>query len=212
MKTPKISLLALATLSAISTFAIAPSANAITYDVSRSWTDGTFTASLFGTVDVPLGNYTITNGGPSPFTSVNLTMILNGTTSALLSQANTSLIYGTGQFFIFSTASSLIFDAANGDAYNPADLVFKDAANLARYGIGSDGIPSFEAGYNPFFSPSTTVLASVALPNAFGTAASSVPDAGSTLTMLGVSLLGLALGCNRLARASTKLPVTCTSE
>ena len=58
---------------------ITSSANAVRYDVSRSWSDGSGgTASLIGTVDVPLGSYTIMHLGPTPFTSVSLTLIVNG--------------------------------------------------------------------------------------------------------------------------------------
>ena len=58
---------------------ITPSVNATFYDVSRSWSDGSGgTASLIGTVDVAFGSYTIMNNGPSPFTSVSLTLIVNG--------------------------------------------------------------------------------------------------------------------------------------
>ena len=42
-----------------------PSANAIPYEVSRSWSNGSGdTASLIGTVDVAFGSYTIMNNGP----------------------------------------------------------------------------------------------------------------------------------------------------
>jgi hypothetical protein len=58
--------------------AIFRGANGVTYTVSRSWTDGIGTASLVGTVDVPLGNYTIMNSGADPFTNVSLTLTVNG--------------------------------------------------------------------------------------------------------------------------------------
>ena len=60
---------------------ITPSVNATFYDVSRSWSDGSGgTASLIGSVDIALGSYTIMNNGPSPFTNVSLTLIVNGET------------------------------------------------------------------------------------------------------------------------------------
>jgi hypothetical protein len=50
-------------------------ANAITYDVSRSWGGGS--ASLIGTVDVALGSYTIVNNGADPIMNVSLTLTVN---------------------------------------------------------------------------------------------------------------------------------------
>src|SRR4030095_3331948 len=112
-------------LAVIILVAIVHGANGVTYSVSRSWTDGIGTANLVGTVDVPLGNYTIMNGGADPFTNVSLTLTLKGP-SAFLDHADTSLILGSGQFFIDATLSSLTFDTANGDSGNPADLQFYD--------------------------------------------------------------------------------------
>ena len=185
------------------TMTITPSANATFYDVSRSWSNGSGgTASLIGTVDVALGSYTIMNKGPSPFTSVSLTLIVNGGAPLHLNHADTSLIFGTGQFLIFATASSLIFDTANGNGQNPADLLFGDATNMVGvYGIGSDSLPHFQTG---IIGGDTVLDTSIRFPNVFGTARS-VPDAGSTLAMLSINLLGLGLGFNRLSRGSTRL-------
>jgi hypothetical protein len=69
------------------------------------------------------------------------------------------------------------------------------------YGIGSDGNPHFQTGVT---GDGTVVDGSISFPNVFGTAAS-VPDTGSTLAMLSISLLGLGLGFNRLSRGSTRL-------
>ena len=78
------------------TMTIAPSANAIFYDVSRSWSDGSGgNASLVGTVDVAFGSYTIMNNGPSPFTSVSLTLTVNGGAPVHLNHADTSFSFGT---------------------------------------------------------------------------------------------------------------------
>src|SRR5204862_1430178 len=152
----------------LSAVAIAPSAYATRYEVNRSWSNPVGgDASLVGTVDVALGTYTLMNGGPNPFTSVNLTLIVNG--SALhLNQADTSFIWGTGQFSILATASSLIFNA-NGNGTNPADRGFFDAANLGFYAIGSDDDPTFQIGdiFGQIF-----VVSSVHFPEVFGTAAS----------------------------------------
>jgi len=183
------------------TMTIVPSVNAIFYDVSRSWSDGFGgTASLTGTVDVPLGSYTIMNNGPSPFTSVSLMLSVNGGAPVLLNHADTSAIFGTGQFLISATASSLIF-TANGNAFNPADLNFFDATNLNSYSIGSDADPHFQIGE---IGNHDVVDLSITFPNVFGTTRS-VSDTGSALAMLSISLLGLGLGFNRLSRGSTRL-------
>jgi hypothetical protein len=169
---------------------IAPSAYAISYEVNRSWTDGG-SAALVGTVDVALGSYAIMNGGPSPFMDVNLILTLNGT-PFFLDHADTSFISGIGQFLINATASFLIFNTANADGTNPADLQIFNLNNTARYVIGSDGDPHFETGDGP----SDDVIASVSFPVVFGTAASSVPDQGSTFLLLTLGLLGLVT-CRR---------------
>ena len=141
------------------------------------------------------------NGGPNPFTNVSLTLTINGSQYSL-DHAATSLIFGTGQFFIFATASLLIFDTANANGFNPADLVFFDATNMeSYYVIGSDNDPNFEVGYDP----SGGVAATVSFPVVFGIGIAAVPDTGSTLAMLSISLLGLGLGFNRLSRGSTRL-------
>ncbi|MEO7723725.1 MAG: VPDSG-CTERM sorting domain-containing protein [Chthoniobacterales bacterium] len=183
----------------IAALTIAPSPYANTYDVNRSWTGGG-SASLIGTVDVAAGSYTIMNGGPNPFMNVNLTLTINGTAFSL-DHANTFLVVGTGQFFIDATASFLTFDTANGDASNPADLKFFDPTNTADYLIGSDGNPNFEAGY----IPGDGVVAPVSFPVVWGTAVSSVPDTGSTLAMLSVSLLGLVVARQRSLRRQAKI-------
>ena len=191
------------------TMTITPSANATLYNVSRSWSEegcdgcgGGGSASLVGTVDVALGSYTIMNNGPSPFTSVSLTLIVNGGAPLHLDHAATSLIYGTGQFFIFATASSLIFDTANANGFNPADLIFFDATNMDSYVIGSDDSPHFQTAITG--DGAFVVDTSISFPNVFGTARS-VPDTGSTLAMLSISPLGLGLGFNRLSRGSARL-------
>jgi len=142
----------------------ARSAEAATYDVNLAFTGGG-TASLVGTVDLPLGNYTIMNGAPNPFTAVNLTLTVNGTPYSLV-QADTSLIFGTGQFLINANASTLIFDTANSDAMDPADLTFRTASTNDRYIIGSNGIPAFEAAYT---SAGDVLNENITFPVQFGT-------------------------------------------
>jgi hypothetical protein len=185
---------ALVTLTCIGTVFIVPSANAIPYSVNRSWSNPVGgSASLVGTVDVPLGTYTLMNGGPNPFTSASLTLIVNGS-PLHLALVDTSLIFGTGRFSIFATASSLIFDA-NGNGTNPADLKFLDPANRGFYAIGSDDDPAFQNGdiFGQRF-----VVSSVDFPNIFGTAASAPDSFSSTLSLLGFAVIGLAALRRRL--------------
>jgi hypothetical protein len=212
MKSSKPLLPAFAAFIAAATLALAPSANAVSYDVLRSWTDGIGgTGSLSGTVDIPLGDYSISTPDPSPFTNVNLTMILNGGSPIILNHASTSLIFGIAQFLISATATSLIFDTVGGGPSSPADLQFWNASETARYVIGSDGNPHFEAGFS-LVGPS--IVGSVTFPIVFGTATptSSVPDSGSTLAMLSMALLGVGIGLRRLSPAPAKAPAPCTGE
>ena len=192
MKTSLLSIFA--SVAAIATFSVASSAKADTYNVSRSFSDGGGTATLVGTVDAALGNYTIMNGAPNPFTNVNLTLTVNGT-PFILDHANTSLIFGSGQFFIDATAASLIFNTANADGNNPADLRFFDSLNSNFYSIGSDAKPGFEIGS----TSAGEVSADVTFPVVFGTA---VPEAStSILAVLGAGLLGLGLTRQRSSRS-----------
>lgn len=143
-------LAALASLAAL----LAPChALAIIYDIDRSFSfsGGSFTATLTGTVDLPAGSYTISNKGPSPFTSANLTLTVNGTPYSVDSVVTTS-ISGSGEFYVNATATSLTFSTVNADGGDPADLVFTDNPGggvnaIDRYAIGTDGAGSFEAAY-----------------------------------------------------------------
>jgi PEP-CTERM motif len=117
------------------------------YTVDRSFTFGTLNNTLTGTIEIPEGNYSIMNGGPSPFTTFNLTLTVSGT-SFSLPYVVTSAISGTGEFFIDATSTNLVFYTANSNATNPADLAFAvlPSANAPdRYAIGSDRDPAFEA-------------------------------------------------------------------
>ena len=148
---------------------ITSSAQAQIYSVNRSFTDGFNTATLIGTVDIPLGNYTIQNYGASPFTSVNLTLTVGGTPYTV-DNALTGLIYGTGNFIINATPTTLTFSTANANGGNPADLVFSDNTAVEtndRYVIGSNGDPRFEAAYT---GAGSVVSTTVTYPTVFGTA------------------------------------------
>ena len=152
------------------TLLAACSAKAEIYFVNRSFTDGSTTATLTGTVDVPLGSHTIQNMGASPFTSVNLILTVNAITFAV-NNVLTGLIQGTGQFNINATATTLTFGTANSNGANPADLVFSDATDTQvndRYVLGSNGSPQFEAGYTRAGSVLSTT---VTFPTVFATAA-----------------------------------------
>lgn len=162
------------------------------FNVNRSWTDGVNNASLVGTVDIPLGNYTLTQGSANPFTSVALTLTTPGGTFSL-DGANNS-ITGTGQFLITANSTSLIFNTANANETNVAYLLFAESGT-DRYVIGTDGSPGFEVSITGTFLP-----ASVAFPTTFGTAATTetVPEPSSmiALAVLGGSLL---LGKRRMS-------------
>src|SRR5690242_5644873 len=97
----------------------APSALADTYTVNRLFSDGVDTATLVGTVDIAEGNYTITNGGSSPFTAISLTLTANGTPYTV-DNTLTGIILGTGQFLITASPTQLIFGTASADSGNPA--------------------------------------------------------------------------------------------
>src|SRR6476646_1457784 len=100
---------------------VAPSATmADLYFVQRAWSNATLT----GTVELPRGNYTLTNRIPAPFTAINLTLRVNGSQIALFTNANTFNISGSGEFFINATSTTLTFSTANADGSNPADLAF----------------------------------------------------------------------------------------
>jgi hypothetical protein len=135
-------------LAASATCLLAPShALAVIYQVDRSFPGGPNFVSLAGTVDVPLGSYTIMNKGPSPFTSVDLTLTVNGI-SYSVNYVFTDFISGSGEFLIDATATSLTFNTANANGQNPADLVFSANSSAVfatdRYSIGGDSGGSFE--------------------------------------------------------------------
>lgn len=157
-------------------------ARADVYDVNRYFTDGVNQVTLTGTVALPEGYYIITDNGASPFTSVNLTLAINGTPYNL-DMASTRSIYGTGQFSIDATSATLTFNTADADGPDPADLDFLDNSGIDFYAIGYDNAPGFEAAYDAgggFFT-------SAPLPTVFGTA---VPEP-ATLALAGLGGLSM---------------------
>ncbi|HEX3356122.1 MAG TPA: hypothetical protein VHS31_03985 [Tepidisphaeraceae bacterium] len=133
---------------AIAITIIPPRTLADTYNVNQAFTDGSTHATLVGTVDIPEGNYTITNRGASPFTGANLTLTINPGHFAV-DNILTNSINGTGQFIIHATPTQLTFDVATSDNNNPADLIFSDSTTTSPPGnefiTGADAIPGFRA-------------------------------------------------------------------
>jgi hypothetical protein len=172
---------------------IASSAQAQIYNVDRSFTDGVNNATLIGTVEIPLGSYTIQDSSASPFSSVNLTLTVAGTPYTV-DNVLTGIISGTGQFLIDATPTTLTFNTANSNASNPADLVFSDNSIVYdndRYVIGSNGDPQFEAAYT---GAGSVISTAVTYPTVFGTAA--VPEP-TTLALVGLSGLATFMGIRR---------------
>ncbi|WOB66496.1 PEP-CTERM sorting domain-containing protein [Microcystis aeruginosa] len=188
--------LALAGATSLAAMLTPVAATAVTFTVNRSWSNGSNNASLVGTVDVPIGSYTIQNGTPNPFTNVNLTLTVNGTPFTL-NTADTSFIYGTGQFLVNATSSTLTFNTANANGDNAADLFFVNSSTGlfgSLYGILSPSV-SGEVGASTLVS----VFASVSFPVTFGIAqtAQQVPEPAS---LFGLGVLGTLGAASTLKR------------
>ena len=172
--------------------AIPTGAQAVFYTVDRSFNDASFISTLTGTVDIPLGSYTIQNKSASPFTSVNLVLTANGYVYDL-NEAVTDFIYGTGQFFINATSTTLTFNTANANGENPADLQCIVSSAMPPYlrnyyAIGSDDAPGFEAA----IVPGADLTGNVNLPVIFGTPA---PEPRANFL---IALAFLTFGFNRI--------------
>ena len=193
--------LALAGATSLAAMLTPVAATAVTFTVNRSWSQSGNNASLVGTVDVPIGSYTIQDGTPNPFTNVNLTLTVNSNPFTL-NTADTSFIYGTGQFLVNATSSTLTFNTANANGGNPADLSFVNSSTGLvdpLYAIGSDGNPGFEGAVGRLLE----VVAPVSLPVTFGTAqAQQVPEPTSILGLLALGTLGAASTLKRKLKPS----------
>jgi hypothetical protein len=197
--------LALAGATSLAAMLTPVAATAVTFTVNRSWSESGNNASLVGTVDVPVGSYTIQNGTPNPFTNVNLTLTVNSNPFTL-NTADTSLVSGTGQFLVNATSSTLTFNTANADGTNPANLAFVNSSTGFGgpfYLIGTDGDPGFEIAINT----SPNVAASVALSVTFGTVqqVQQVPEPASLFGLGVLSTLGAASTLKRKLKPSQSI-------
>ena len=193
--------LALAGATSLAAMLTPVAAKAVTFTVNRSWSNGSDNASLVGTVDVPIGSYTIQNGTPNPFTNVNLILTVNSNPFTL-DAANTSGVFGTGQFLVNATSSTLTFNTANADGSNQAFLAFVDSSTGLTgplYGIASQNV-SAEVGASTLVS----VFASVSFPVTFGIAqtAQQVPEPASLFGLGVLGTLGVASTLKRKLKPS----------
>ncbi|MBD2621441.1 PEP-CTERM sorting domain-containing protein [Microcystis flos-aquae FACHB-1344] len=189
--------LALAGATSLAAMLTPVAATAVTFTVNRSWSQSGNNASLVGTVDVPIGSYTIQDGTPNPFTNVNLTLTVNSNPFTL-NTADTSFIYGTGQFLVNATSSTLTFNTANADGGNPANLTFVNSftgLSAPRYLIGSDGAPGFEIAIDT--SPDVGAL--LAFPVTFGTV-QTVQQVPEPASLFGLGVLGTLGAASTLKR------------
>jgi len=198
--------LALAGATSLAAMLTPVAATAVTFTVNRSWSESGNNASLVGTVDVPVGSYTIQNGTPNPFTNVNLILTVNGNPFPVLNAADTSNISGTGQFLVNATSSTLTFNTANANGSNAANLAFVNSSTGfggPLYGIGFDSTPGFEVA----FGTTPGVLASVAFPVTFGTVqqVQQVPEPASLFGLGVLSTLGAASTLKRKLKPSQSI-------
>ena len=205
--------LALAGATSLAAMLTPVAAMAVTFNVNRSWSEGTNNASLVGTVDVSVGSYTIQNGSPNPFTNVNLTLTINGNAVTLNAVALTNTS-APAQFLVNATSSVLTFNPDVSDAGCSfscvSNLVFLDSsqgqANGPIYSIGSvsDLGSIFREERGVIQSPFTIVVSSTNFPVTFGTAQqqppTSVPEPTATVGLLGLGLLGVGSALKRMGK------------
>jgi len=140
-------------------------AQAVVYNVNRSFADENGPASLIGTADIPLGHYELQGIGLfDGFNSYQLLVNIDGFTEVLSVTGSAHIsTYGTGKFLIDATESQLIFSTANTDVNSYAYFYF-DGALGARFAVG--GPPNSEGAWMPI----NDVHNLVTFPLVFGTA------------------------------------------
>jgi hypothetical protein len=202
--------LALAGATSLAAMLTPVAAMAVTFNVNRSWSQGSDTASLVGTVDVPVGSYTIQNGTPNPFTNVNLTLTLNGN-AVTLNAVDLTDTLAPAQFLVNATSSVLTF---NADISGCSDDC-KSELEFINSSQGTSG-PFYRIRLVSFFgvsesteqgvirSPFTNVVSSPNFPVTFGTAQqqppTSVPEPTATVGLLGLGLLGVGSALKRMGK------------
>jgi hypothetical protein len=176
-------------LSAVLSLVAVNPVRAVTFNVvGASWTQGSNSASLTGTVDIPIGTYTFAPGqlfgAPAPFTGFDLNLNINGRNSTpIFSSIRTG---ATSSVTLTATAADLQFSTSGASDSSVAYLLFNDFTS--SYFIGSDAIPGsqFASGYGD------AVFASRSLPTVFAVSsdAQSVPE---PTTIPGLLLTGGSL-------------------
>lgn len=162
-------------------------ARADTYAVDQSFNFGDTNVTLSGTLDIPEGSYLLMGNLSHPFTSVNLTLTMDGNTYDL--NHSVDEINNSGEFFIDATATTLTFHTADANGVNSADLLFEDTYDYNYYGIGSDADPAFQAAYIETESDTQGAIATVTFPAVFGTAVPEPEHINSALILLGFGAL-----------------------
>jgi hypothetical protein len=202
--------LALAGATSLAAMLTPVAAMAVTFNVNRSWSQGSDTASLVGTVDVPLGSYTIQNGTPNPFTNVNLTLTVNGN-AVTLNAVDINNTFAPAQFLVNATSSVLTFNAdisgCSDDCESELEFInssqgtsgpFYRIQSVSFFGVSE----STEQGV--IRSPFTNVVSSTNFPVTFGTAQqqppTSVPEPTATVGLLGLGLLGVGSALKRMGK------------
>jgi hypothetical protein len=202
--------LALAGATSLAAMLTPVAAMAVTFNVNRSWSQGSDTASLVGTVDVPVGSYTIQNGTPNPFTNVNLTLTLNGN-AVTLNAVDLTDTLAPAQFLVNATSSVLTFNAdisgCSDDCESELEFInssqgtsgpFYRIQSVSFFGVSE----STEQGV--IRSPFTNVVSSTNFPVTFGTAQqqppTSVPEPTATVGLLGLGLLGVGSALKRMGK------------
>ena len=158
-------------------------ASALTYSVNQLISDGITSATVTGTIDVALGDYTFTDGD-SPFSSVNLLLTIGASTYDLNAAGVTG--DGTGQLFVSATSGFLTLNATPS-----VELMFFKFGEFGAYQIIHGSTTEHMVIGSDFVS------AAVTLPMVLGTASggTGVPDGSATVLLLGGALM--IVGCIR---------------